>query len=102
MLVHRFWIAFHSKAGTTRTAASKTSAQEPLLSARYLRRILFCSTWHKKKGMKTYYEDVLKECDTGLRFPSFMNGGGVTRLEVAMPDDKALGEWESHTLLGMQ
>lgn len=52
--------------------------------------------------MKTYYEDVLKECDTGLRFPSFMNGGGVTRLEVAMPDDKALGEWESHTLLGMQ
>ena len=44
--------------------------------------------------MKTYYDDVLKEQNTGLHYPSFKNGDGVKRLVAAMPDDKALGEWE--------
>ena len=56
----------------------------------------------KKKGMKTYYDDVLKEKNTGLHYPNFRNGDGVKKLVAAMPDDKALGEWESHTLLDMR
>ena len=56
----------------------------------------------KKKGMKTYYDDVLREKNTGLHFPNFKNGDGVKKLVAAMPDDKALGEWERHTLLDMR
>jgi len=56
----------------------------------------------KKKGMKTYYDNVLKGQNTPLRFPSFRNGDGVQKLMAKMPDDQTLGEWELHTLEDMR
>jgi hypothetical protein len=56
----------------------------------------------KKNGMKTDYDNVVKEANTALSFPSFKNGDGVQKLVASMPDDMALREWELHTLEDMR
>jgi hypothetical protein len=56
----------------------------------------------KKKGMTTYYDNMLKEENTTLRFPRFKHEDGVQKLMASMPDDLDLGEWELHTLDDMK
>jgi len=52
----------------------------------------------KTKGMKTDYDNELKDEHTALRFPSVQNGDGIPKPVASIPDDQALGEWELHTL----
>jgi hypothetical protein len=56
----------------------------------------------KKKSMKTYSNNVLKEENTALRFPRVKNGDGIQKFVASRPDDLALGEWELHTLEDMR
>jgi hypothetical protein len=49
-----------------------------------------------------YYEDVLKEENSALRYRSFKHEDRVQKMVAGMPDDLAHGEWELHTLDDMK
>jgi len=48
-----------------------------------------------------YYEHMLKEQNTALRFGSFTNGDGIPVIVPRVSDNLAIGEWERHTLEDM-
>ena len=53
-------------------------------------------------SIKTCYDNVLKEENTALHFPSFIYGDRVQKLMASMPDKQALIERELHTLEDMR
>ena len=56
----------------------------------------------KKKGLKTYQDNVLKEENTAMCVPSFKNGDGIQKLVGSMPADQARWQWELDTLKDMR
>jgi len=56
----------------------------------------------KKMSMNTYYDNVPKEENTTLCFPSFKNWNGMQKLVATMPNDQALREWERQTFKDMR
>jgi hypothetical protein len=52
--------------------------------------------------MKTFYDNVLNEQNTALRFPTFKHGYAVQNLVASMPDDQSPGKLELHTLEDMR
>jgi len=60
------------------------------------------SVGHKKKGMRTYYDDLLKEANNALRLPIFRHGDGFRKPVASVPDNHALAEWEWLTLEDMR
>jgi hypothetical protein len=55
-----------------------------------------------KKGVKNYYDNVQKEGNTALPFPSVKNWDVVQKLVANIQDDLALREWELYTLEDMK
>jgi hypothetical protein len=51
----------------------------------------------KKQGIMKYNDNVLKEENTTLHFPSFKNGDGNRKLRAIIPSNSSLSEWELHT-----
>ena len=52
--------------------------------------------------MTTYYDIVLKEANSALRFPNFKIGDVVQKLMARMPDNQALEVWELQTINDMR
>jgi len=51
----------------------------------------------KKKGMKTHHDNMHREENTALHFPSIENRDGIQKHVASMTVEQCLGEGELHT-----